>query len=120
MPVESDKYVELALKYKNQITVASVIFVMIASFVGGRLSAVCPPKSKVCKGELILIDSLKKELIAKDEKYKKLLRKELDTAEKKCVKRIKDARKGNAAMNQIVDCEEAKAIMPQCKRRGRW
>lgn len=120
MTIESDKYVELALKYKNQITVASVIFVMIVSFAGGRFSAVCPPKSKVCKGELILIDSLKKEIIAKDEKYKKLLRKELDIAEGQCLVRIKNARKGNESMNKIVDCEEAKAIMPHCKRRGRW
>ena len=62
----------------------------------------------------------KKEILIKDEKCKDLLRKELDIAEGKCLVRIKNARKGNKSMNQIVDCEDAKAIMPHCKRSGRW
>jgi len=120
MPVETDKYIELALKYKSQITIASSLLVFLLSFVAGRMTAVCPPKSEVCKSEIILIKSLKEEISRKDSDCKKLLRSEQDISEKSCKKRIKDAQKGTKTTSQIVSCEEAKAIMPQCKKQGRW
>jgi hypothetical protein len=120
MSIETDKYIELALKYKSQITIASSLLVFLLSFVAGRMTAVCPPKSEVCKAEIILIESLKQELSRKDNDCKKLLREEQDKAEKDCVKRIKEAQKGTKTTSQIVSCEEAKAIMPQCKKQGRW
>ena len=115
-----EKYIDLALKNKTiLVTVLSVVLIILVFF-AGRATVDCPPKEVVCKSELTTIKNLFKEVEKCQSDCKDKLREQRDLNEIECLKRVRSAIDKHRSTSDIVSCEEAKAIMPQCKSRGRW
>lgn len=118
--INPEKYIDILLKNKTYMTVVVSIVVGAAIFFVGRMTVNCPPKEVLCKQELTTIKDLFKEVEKCQSGCIDKLRKQRDLDEKECKQRIRKAIDDNRNTSTIVSCEEAKAIMPQCKRRGRW
>tara|TARA_B100001989_G_C24451291_1_gene419110 strand:+ start:187 stop:552 length:366 start_codon:yes stop_codon:yes gene_type:complete len=118
--INPEKYIDLALKYKTQVTIILSIILMTLVFFAGRATVDCPPKEVVCKSEITTIKKLFEEIEVCQSSCKDKLREQRDLSELECLKRIRSAIDNHRSTTDIVSCEEAKAIMPQCKRRGKW
>ena len=121
MPINNpEKYIELAIKYKTH-TMALLSFLMLVIvFFVGRSTVEIPPKELVCKSEITTIKNLFTELEECQRSCTEKLRKQRDSDEIECKQRIRQGIIDNRNTVEVLSCSEAKAIMPQCKRRGRW
>jgi hypothetical protein len=121
MPISNpEKYIELAIKYKTH-TMVLLSFLMLAIvFFIGRSTVDIPPKELVCKSELTTIKNLFSEVEKCQRSCTDKLREQRDKDEIECKARIKQGIIDNRNTVEVLSCAEAKAIMPQCKRRGRW
>jgi hypothetical protein len=118
--LNTEKYIDLALKYKSQVTIVLSIVLMTLIFFAGRATIDCPPKEVICKSELVTIKNLFKEIKECQASCKDKLREQRDLNEIECLRRVRAAIDKHKTTSDIVSCEEAKAIMPQCKSRGKW
>jgi hypothetical protein len=121
MPISNpEKYIELAIKYKTH-TMVLLSFLMLAIvFFIGRSTVDIPPKELVCKSELTTIKNLFSEVEKCQRSCTDKLREQRDKDEIECKARIKQGIIDNRNTVEVLSCAEAKAIMPQCKRSGRW
>ena len=115
-----EKYIELAIKYKTHVMILLAFLLVIAVFFVGRATIDIPPKEVVCKSEIATIESLFTKIEECQNECTKKLRAQSDKDEVECKKRIKQGIEDNRGTVEILSCSEAKAIMPQCKRRGQW
>ena len=115
-----EKYIDLALKHKTQLAIALSVILMVLVFFAGRATVDCPPKEVMCKSELKTIENLFKEVEKCQADCTDKLREQRDLNEIECLKRVRSAIDKHRSTSDIISCEEAKAIMPQCKSRGRW
>jgi len=111
-------YVQLLIKYKNQVTALICIIIACACFIGGRMSVHVPPKEVVCKTYIQTRDTALQQLKTERDERVVLLQKQRDTDRAKCEEDIEKEIKKQKSERAIVDCETAKALYGQCKRRG--
>lgn len=115
------QYVELLLKYKNQVTALICVVVALLCFVGGRLSVHIPPKQVVCEAELKTIDKLFAQNKKLKEEHVEELRKCHDDEVKACNTRITEEIESYKTDHQPqFNCRVCKALYPQCKKKGLW
>ena len=118
--LNKDKYIELLVKYKTQATIAICMLFMVGIYFAGRASVSCPPKSKVCESEIKTNNKLFAEIEKCQADTLDKIREQIDKDEVECKKRIRSAINDHKVAADGVTCHEAKAIMPQCKRRRLW
>jgi hypothetical protein len=115
-----EKYIELAIKYKTHTMVLLSFLLLVIVFFIGRSTVSIPPKEIVCKSEITTIENLFTKIEECQSKSTSNLRDQMDKDEAECKKRIKAGIIENRGTVEILSCSEAKAIMPQCKRRREW
>jgi hypothetical protein len=116
----TEKYIDLAIKYKQHTMTILLFILMTASFFVGRLSVSLPTKESFCKSEIATIDRLFKEVEGCQKSCKDKMRTQRDKDEKDCKRRITNSVNNHESTINLVTCHEAKAIMPQCIKRGQW
>jgi len=120
LDLNPEKYLSLIAKYKMQSMFALVFVLMLVMFFIGRATVVCPSKEVVCKSELVTIKNLFEEVEKCQAACTSKIRSQIDIDDVDCRLRIRKAISKNKSTADIVSCEEAKAIMPQCKSKGKW
>ena len=118
--MSAEKYVELLLKYKSQVTALICVLVATLCFIGGRLSVHIPPKAVVCEAEIKTVDKLFAQIKEAEKKHIVELRKCHDDEAKECQKRIVKAVNDFSAKKPSLDCRICKAMKPQCEKKGLW
>lgn len=118
--LSTEKYVELLIRYRTQATVAICMLFMVGIYYAGRASVSCPPKEIVCESEIKTNAKLFAEIEKCQADTLEKIREQIDKDEVECKKRIRSAIDDHKVTADVVTCHEAKAIMPQCKRRGLW
>jgi len=118
--MSAEKYVELLLKYKGQVTALICVLVATLCFIGGRLSVHIPPKAVVCEAEIKTVDKLFAQIKEAEKKHIVELRKCHDDEAKECQKRIVKAVNDFSAKKPSLDCRICKAMKPQCEKKGLW
>ena len=119
MPVDSDKLIELLVKYKTQVSYLIAFIACVGCFVGGYNIQKCKPKSEVCRAEELNITGLKAQLAAKDVVRTQQLREQRDQDRQSCDERVEAARSGQRAANQFLQCSDICNLHPQCVAQGR-
>lgn len=116
----TDQYVQLLLKYKNQVTIAVCFIMSVVCFVGGRYSVHIPPRQVVCEDDIKAKETAMQ--LLSDERKQCLTDKRLleDTHTKVCDKRIADELDKYKVAAPKLDCRIAKSLEPQCRKRGQW
>ena len=121
MPISNpEKYIELAIKYKTHTMILLSFLMLVVVFFAGRATVDIPSKDIVCKSEITTIKNLFAELEKCQKSCTDKLREQRDKDELECKERIKQGIIDSRDTVEVLSCSEAKAIMPQCKRRGRW
>lgn len=121
MPISNpEKYIELAIKYKTHTMILLSFLMLVVVFFVGRSTVDVPPKEVTCKSEITTIKNLFAELEQCQKSCTDKLREQRDKDEVECRKRIREGIEDSRDTVEVLSCTEAKAIMPQCKRRGQW
>ena len=115
-----EKYIELAIKYKTHTMVLLSFLMLVVVFFIGRSTVSIPPKEAICKSEITTIKSLFVELEKCQSDCVDKLREQRDKDEVECRSRIEKGIRDSRLTEELLSCGEAKAIMPQCKRKGQW
>ena len=115
-----EKYIELAIKYKTHTMVLLSFLLLVIVFFIGRLTVSMPPKEVTCKSEITTIKNLFTKLEESQSECTDNIRAQIDKDEIECKKRIEKEVRDSRDTVEILSCSEAKAIMPQCKKRGLW
>lgn len=118
--MSAEKYVELLLKYKSQVTALICVLVATLCFIGGRMSVHIPPKAVVCEAEIKTVDKLFAQIKEAEKKHIVELRKCHDDEAKECQKRIVKAVNDFSTKKPSLDCRICKAMKPQCEKKGLW
>tara|TARA_R100000734_G_C3313250_1_gene104512 strand:- start:733 stop:1098 length:366 start_codon:yes stop_codon:yes gene_type:complete len=119
MNVDTDKLIELLIKYKTQVSYLIAFIACVGCFVGGYNIQKCKPKSEVCRAEELKIGGLQAELAAKDEVRVQQLRDQRDEDRQSCDARVEAAKQGQRAANDFLGCSDICALHPQCVEAGR-
>ena len=114
-----DKYIELAIKYKNQLTYLLCFLCICISFYAGRSTKECPPKSAVCKDITRVKDDLFFQLEEERKSCVNKIRKTIDDQQRKCTNKIRQEVDNTRKNCSNVSCEICQSIRSQCKRRRR-
>ena len=115
-----NEYIKLLIKYKNQVVALSCLMLTLIMFLLGRYSVEIPPKSIVCKNELITIEKQFSQLQTKDQKCAEKVIESVDKESKSCQSKIEKAIDNFKDKKTDIDCRVCKAIEPQCKKNGLW
>ena len=115
----SDKTIQLALdlaiKYKNQLSFLAVILLMLVSFNAGKSSVNCPGEEVLCldikKTKDKLFDDLEKEKNICKEK----IRIKIDEEQEICDKRVRTSVDAIRKNYSKITCKICKAMKGQCK-----
>lgn len=118
--MSAEKYVELLLKYKSQVTALICILVATLCFVGGRMSVHIPPKAVVCEAEIKTVDKLFAQIKEAEKKHIDELRECHDEEVKECQKRIVETIDDFNSKKFSLDCRICKAMQSQCVKKGLW
>ena len=118
--MSAEKYVELLLKYKSQVTALICVLVATLCFVGGRMSVHIPPKAVVCEAEIKTVDKLFAQIKEAEKKHIEELRTCHDDEAKECQKRIVETIDDFNSKKPSLDCRICKAMKPQCEKKGLW
>jgi len=116
----SKEYIELLLKYKNQATIALAFIMCVLCFVGGRYSVHIPPKAVICEAEISNNEKLFTQIKEERKAHITELREVKDKQHTECDKRVVDELEKFKTKAPKLDCRIAKAIAPQCKKKGLW
>lgn len=119
MNVDTDKLIELLIKYKTQVSYLIAFIACVGCFVGGYTIQKCKPKSEVCRAEELQIGGLQAQLTAKDTLRTTQLRQQRDTDRQACDIRVEEARQSQRATNDFLECSDVCALYDQCYRAGR-
>jgi hypothetical protein len=116
----SDQYIQLLLKYKNQVSIAACFIMGVLCFVGGRYSVDIPPKAVICSEEIKTADKLFTQIEQERIKHLSEIRECHDEEIKSCESRIVKELSRFEEKKPQLDCRIAKALKPQCVKRGLW
>lgn len=116
--MSTEKLIELFTQNKSQALLGGFVLVMVLCFALGRTSVSMPSKDDLCDPEYKTITGLKEELSKKDKACEKRLRKQRDDDDDECKKRIRKGVNDNKEVNDVVTCEEVKALIEPCRKRG--
>lgn len=117
MSHEISKYIDLAIKYRIQISYLISLFIVIAAYVAGKYNTICPPKEEVCTQYTKERDTAKGQLKTATAKCLEEKRELSDKKDSECKISTRKAL-DNKKVNSIhIDCETAFALSktPQCK-----
>jgi len=117
--VDVNKLVDLLVKYKTQVSYLAAFILCAGCFIGGRISAECPPKSEVCMAEEKTIIGLRAELSSKDTTRIEMLRAQKDKDRLSCDERVEDAKQAQMASNDFLQCSDICALYNQCLTAGK-
>ena len=118
MNIDTNKIIDLLIKYKTQVSYLVAFIACVLCFIGGYQVKTCPPKSVVCFAEDKTIKGLRAELIKKDLTRTKQLREQKDKDRIACDKKIEEAANDQRATNDFLECSDICALHPQCLRKG--
>ena len=114
-----DKYIELAIKYKNQLTYLLCFLCICISFYVGRSTKECPPKSVLCEDIKEVKDELFFQLQEERKACVKKVRTTIDDQQAKCDTRVREEVDNTRRNCSNVSCEICQSIRSQCERRRR-
>ena len=117
MSHELSKYIDLAIKYRIQISYLISLIIVIAAYMAGKYNTICPPKEKVCTQYTKERDAIKIQLNTQTAKCLEQKRTLSDKKDLDCQTSTKKAL-DNKKVNSInIDCETAFALSktPQCE-----
>lgn len=116
--MNTDKLIELFTQSKSQAITGGFVLILVLCFMLGRASVSTVSKDDLCDPEYKTIKGLNEEISKKDRACEKRLRSQRDDDDVECKKRIRKAVNDNKDVNDIVTCEEVKALIKPCKKRG--
>lgn len=116
----ADKYIQLLIKYKNQVSIAVCFIMGILCFVGGRYSVDIPPKAVICAEEIKTADKLFSQIEDERKQHLTEIRECHDKETQECESRIANELLKYEDSKPKLDCRIAKALKPQCVKRGLW
>lgn len=119
MNVDTDKLLELLIKYKTQVSYLLAFILCVGCFVGGYTLQKCKPKSEVCLAEETTITGLRTSLSTCEGQKTTALRQQRDTDREACDIRVEEARQSQRATNNFLECSDVCALHPQCEAAGR-
>tara|TARA_Y100000592_G_scaffold11523_1_gene16256 strand:+ start:2380 stop:2748 length:369 start_codon:yes stop_codon:yes gene_type:complete len=119
MPVDTDKLIDLLIKYKTQVSYLIAFIACVGCFVGGYSIQKCKPKSEVCRAEENTITGLRAELAAKDTVRTQQLREQRDEDRLSCDERVEAAKQAQLTANDFLGCSDICTLHPQCYQAGR-
>ena len=121
--LDINKVLEIALKYKTQLTFLGMLFLMLLAFQLGKKSVVIPSlpeKSEYCSEYDGLYKTCKKQLEKCTNKCDERIDKAVDAEREACNLRIINAVQQKEAQIKITTCRIAKIKASQCKREGQY
>ena len=118
--IDINKILDVALKYKIQLTFLGILVLLVGSFHLGKNSAntVLPSKSDYCKDYTDIIDELR---IENDKLRKSVtgkVRKAVDNERKLCNVRIDKALEDCSTQADFSSCQVVRQFAEQCDRAG--
>lgn len=119
MPIDTDKLIDLLIKYKTQVSYLIAFIACVGCFIAGYTVKTCPPKSVVCRAEERTILGLNAELAAKDVVRTRQLREQRDEDRASCDERVEQAKLDQATANEFLQCSDICSLYGQCERQGR-
>ena len=117
--IDTDKLIDLLIKYKTQVSYLVAFILCAACFIGGRYTAECPPKSEVCRAEDKTIEGLNLAMAKKDTLRTKQLRQQKDDDRKSCDERVEQAKVDQQTSNDFLECSDICVLFSQCEKAGR-
>ena len=112
--VDINKILEVALKYRIQLTFLGVLVLMLFSFHVGKNSVEIPAKETVCKEYTDLIGQYREDLTACVDECDGRINDAIDAERKTCELRIINAVQMKEQQMAITNCKVAKALARQC------
>lgn len=119
MPVDTDKLIDLLIKYKTQVSYLVAFIACVGCFIGGYSVQKCKPKSEVCRPEENTITGLRVSLSTCQGEKTTMLRQQRDTDRANCDERVEAAKRAQNAANDFLGCSDICALHPQCVEAGR-
>lgn len=119
MPVDTDKLIDLLIKYKTQVSYLVAFIACLGCFIGGYTIQKCKPKSEVCRAEETTITGLNTALSKCEGEKTTQLREQRDRDRQSCDERVEEARSSQRATNDFLQCSDVCALHPQCEAAGR-
>lgn len=121
--IDINKVLDIALKYKLQITFLGILVLLGLSFQLGKKSVVLPDlpeKSEYCSDYKGLYDTCKDQLTKCTDKCDERINKAVDLERESCNLKIINAVQQKASQMKITTCRVAKIKARQCKNEGRY
>ena len=119
--LDINKVLEIALKYKTQLTFLGILLLLLLSFHLGKRSVVIPSlpeKSEYCSEYDDLYKTCKNQLKKCTDKCDERIDKAIDAEREACNLRIINAIQQNNKQKEITTCRVAKLKYRQCKKKG--
>tara|TARA_B100001059_G_C17685497_1_gene502113 strand:+ start:185 stop:565 length:381 start_codon:yes stop_codon:yes gene_type:complete len=119
--IDINKILEVALKYKTQLTFLGMLFLLLLSFQLGKNSVEIPglpDKDEYCSEYDKLYKVCKKQLTKCTDECDDRIDKSIDLEREACKLRVLNAIKEKEKQNNISNCRIAKSKARQCKQRG--
>ena len=118
--IDINKILDVALKYRLQLTFLGILVLLVGSFHLGKSSAntVLPSKSDYCQDYTDIIDELR---IENDKLRKSItdkVRKAIDNERKLCNVRIDKALEDCSTQADFSSCQVVRQFAEQCDRAG--
>ena len=115
--IDINKIIDLALKYRIQLTFIGILFLFTLSFHLGKNSVVLPDKATICAEHNILIGKYRDDLKECIDDCDDRIDRAIDIERQSCDLKIINAIQQREAQNQITNCRIAKEKARQCKGR---
>ena len=119
--IDINKVLDVALKYKLQLTFLGILFLLCVAFQLGKKSVAIPSlpeKSEYCSEYDDLYKTCKKQLAKCTDKCDERIDKAVDAERVSCDLRIINAVQQNDKQKEISTCRVAKLKYRQCKKKG--
>lgn len=117
--IDINKALDVALKYKLQLTFLGVLFLLLLSFKAGQNSVDLPDKKVFCKEYTDTIDQYRIDLQRSQDKCDERINNSVDVERKSCDEKIANAIQEKIKQSAITNCRIAKIKARQCKKKGR-
>ena len=115
--IDINKIIDLALKYKIQLTFAGVLLLLALFFYLGKNSVNLPSKEIMCAEHITLIEKYRIDLKQSIDECDSRIDKSIDIERQTCDLRVINAIQQKEKQNKITNCRIALEKARQCKGR---
>ena len=115
--LDINKIIDLALKYKTQLSFVGIIFLFALSFHLGKNSVDLPSKEIMCAEHITLIDKYRDDLKQSIDECDSRIDRSVDIERQTCDLRVINAVQQKEKQNKITNCRIAKEKARQCRGR---